>query len=132
MLAVVGAVNLVGRYLAKRAAAEERAEQAAGTETPAAAGPKTRSVPARAVKKVAPAPPAAPPVVRAPKASAASMKVSTPARSVRAALPVTAARAAPASAATKQGEPRKRWNARTLRRAFVASEIFGTPVGKRS
>jgi len=104
MLAVVGAINLVGRVLAKRA-------QSKAPVAPAAAAPPVVS---RSSEVRAPAAAAPRVVAKAPAAPAA-----------RRAMPKAAA--APAA----QGKPRNRWNARTLRRAFVAGEILGTPVGQR-
>ena len=104
MLAVVGAINLVGRVLAKRAQSKAPA--------PAVPTPQPKAMARQPV------------IVRGARvtpnqAAAVQPTVASPAARSAAPAPVMAAK------------PRNRWNARTLRRAFVAGEVLGKPVGQR-
>ena len=129
MLAVVGAVNLVGRVLAKRAEARSK-EGASEPVRGAREVGRTRSFPAtvRTAPIREPSRAGQQPATRVAQAVPAAI---TNARSDGAGV---GRRSMPVAATTKPAaasKPRNRWNARTLRRAFVASEILGSPVGLR-
>lgn len=131
MLALVGAVNLVGRVLAKRAAASSKPmpEPEASSRGPASvvrgsAGSAARQsvVRSQPMTRTRPSPSDRAPAAVVP-AARASAELASP-------------RKAPAAAAKPKAAPatnksRNRWDARTLRRAFVVSEILGAPVGFR-
>lgn len=140
MLGVLGAVNLVGRVLAKRAkdAAEREASSeldATGDSTPRVPPPMSVAAPVRRAKVAA--------TQGVPKAEAKRVaqavrskrerqaRVATPAPPPPAPSRPTVSVLPAAKGAMPARETRNRWNARSLRRAFVASEIFGTPASLR-
>ena len=153
MMAVVGAINVVGRIMAKRAKARLVAEQSNAIESSAkpqpiarrpsvvAASPtpepvrETMQTPTRAATR---------PVMRDAVAVEVAPIISTPARvviptmaavaQVRVTTPTmaTVAQARVAKSLAGPARPiRAGWSARRLRDGLVASEILGPPVSIR-
>lgn len=153
MMAVVGAINVVGRIMAKRAKARLAAEQSNAIESSAKPQPVARrpsvvavnptSVPVRETMQ-APARVASRSVLRDAVAVEVVPITRTPARvptptmaevaQARVAIP-TMADVAQARVAKTLAEParsvRAGWSARRLRDGLVASEILGPPVSLR-
>lgn len=140
MMAVVGAINVIGRIMAKRAKERLAAEQAGASSSSAQSQPIARR---RAVVTTQATP--APVRESMPMQGRASGKsVLRDAASARAILPIGAppgvaipsmaamgqARVARAPAAPVRPVP-ARWSARRLRDGLVASEILGPPVSLR-
>ena len=140
MMAVVGAINVVGRIMAKRAKARLAAEQSNAIESPAKPQPIARRpsvvaasptpVPVRETMQ-APTRAATRPVMRDAVAVEVAPIISTPAR---VAIP-TMASVAQAKVAKSLAGPvrpiRAGWSARRLRDGLVASEVLGPPVSLR-
>ena len=145
MLAVIGGLNLVGRLLAKRAAARQAQSQAAPPSAPApqpvqrrvvrSQSPATALKPTRAATRPSQASPravaqAAPSVAKV--VDATESMVHRPAAAPARPVGPTRSWAIAAGPTVREQAQRNRWNARSLRRALVASEILGTPVSLRA
>ena len=140
MMVVVGAINVIGRIMAKRAKARLAAEQSNAIESSAKPQPIARRpavvavnptpVPVRETMQ-APARVASRSVLRDAVAVEVVPIISTPAR-----VPTpTMASVAQARVAKSLAGParaiRAGWSARRLRDGLVASEILGPPVSLR-
>jgi hypothetical protein len=146
MMALLGAVNLIGRWIAARQKAKQRDREAleqirkprerpaqaprVRVERPAASSPspiqpvpapvsRTKVVKSEVAKAVArPAP--APVVDRLSSAKAGDVR-----------LPGLAGTVALDAARARKANRRRRWTAKGLRSAFVASEILAKPLSVR-
>lgn len=146
MMALLGAVNLIGRWMAARQKAKQRDQEALEQirkprERPAEV-PRVRverpSVPSpRPIQRV-PAPVSPPrvvkseasrPVVRPAPAPVVERLAAAKAGDVR--LPGLAGKVALDAALAKKANRRPRWTAKGLRNAFVASEILAKPSSLR-
>lgn len=144
MMALLGAVNLIGRWLSAREKARKRDKAALEDltkprERPVEA-PRVRveraSVPAPRPTQPRPGPEPRPAVAQPrPATSVARSSAATPAVTRVAAakagdvrLPGHVGKAAPAVVPPRMNKRSPRWTARSLRDAFVASEILAKPV----
>ncbi|NBV64534.1 MAG: hypothetical protein EBR71_08745 [Planctomycetes bacterium] len=154
MMAVVGAINVVGRIMAKRAKARLAAEQSNAIESSAKPQPIARRPSVVAASPTpepvretmqAPTRAATRPVMRDAVAVEVAPIISTPARvaiptmaevaQTRVSIPTMAAVAQAKVAKSLAGQVRPvraGWSARRLRDGLVASEILGPPVSLRS
>jgi Tfp pilus assembly protein PilV len=114
MMAALGLINLIGRWMAARAEARKRSE-ATQLQAEAPRVKASRPEAARVVVRPRSVESNERPKRREPVAEA-SRDVATP-------------KAAPA---VKAAAPRKiRWNSRSVRQAFIASEILARPASSR-
>lgn len=140
MMAVVGAINVVGRIMAKRAKARLAAEQSNAIESSAKPQPIARRpavvavnptpVPVRETMQ-APARVASRSVLRDAVAVEVVPIISTPARVATPTMAAVAQARVAKSVAGPARAIRAGWSARRLRDGLVASEILGPPVSLR-
>jgi hypothetical protein len=133
MMALLGLVNLIGRWLSARAEARKRTESAesqAGAVNPRASAPPARRVVARVEPR---------PVIERPKRrepANVEQRASPTAVSQKPAAPVPDQRAAAKRPVLSISQPalvrKRRWTSKSLRQAFIASEILASPVSARS
>jgi hypothetical protein len=142
MMALLGAVNLIGRWVAARQKAKQREQEALGesgkprerpvqsprvrVERPGASPPRpSQPVPAPAARTKVVKREEARPVVRPAPSPVVAKVAAAKAGDVR--LPGQPAKAAGDMSKNGSARQRIRWSAKGLREAFVASEILAKP-----
>lgn len=113
MMAVVGAINVIGRIMAKRAKDRLAAEQAEAIESHATPKPAAKR------REVVPPPPG--PVSTAIPATAVAKPPVAAVAQTKSVAPV----------AIPRRSSRLPWSARRMRDGLVASEILGPPISLR-
>jgi len=146
MMALLGAVNLIGRWLTARQKAKQRDQEAleqirkprerpaeaprVRVERPSAASARpSQPVPSPVSRPKVVKSEAARPVVRPAPAPVVERLAAAKAGDVR--LPGLAGKVALDAAIARKASRRPRWTAKGLRNAFVASEILAKPSSLR-
>lgn len=133
MVVILGAINLIGRWMAARAERRKREASASAGETRAPVGASKQALAQRPTVVRAPREARLEPTGASREAPSSSMPQPKPPKPL---IPGTARealiRAAAVAPSPKARNPARLWSSKAVRQAFIASEILAKPASLRT